>query len=408
MSDLVLVLFDDRVAREWMPFALTRPAGELRFGALTLRERAERVFRARCLGHLTLSHLRPFDEPWSAPVLDPAQLPRDRNLLFLSSRAVPAWQGPPALGDQAALLGIGGEVCGWYAPAGTEPPPAEFLLDPAAHAPSALPVQTMAGAVLQGVWELVTRNAEQVARDVTALFPRADGPQALPAGVHVLGSAPLILGRDVTIEPGVVLDLREGPVWLDDESTVCALTRLAGPAYIGRKTELLGGRFSAVSIGPMCKVHGEVEESVFLGYANKAHDGFLGHAYVGCWVNLGALTTNSDLKNNYGPVRLWTPNGEADTGELKFGCLLGDHVRTGIGIMLNTGTVVGAGACIFGASQPPKYVPPFAWGTGDSLGEYELEKFLATAETVMARRNVVLTPGQRELLRAAWDLGRNS
>ena len=141
---------------------------------------------------------------------------------------------------------------------------------------------------------------------------------------------------------------------------------------------------------------------MLLGYVNKAHDGYIGHALVGRWVNLGALTTNSDLKNNYGTISVWTPDGDVDTGQIKVGCFLGDHVKTGIGTLLNTGTVVGSGSNIFGGAMPPVAVPPFSWGSGSNLTEYRLDKFLETAERVMARRDVALTPGVRAVLEAAW------
>lgn len=406
MAELALILFDDAEARAWMPFVLTRPAGELRFGALTLRERAERVFGARCSGHLCDRWLAAFDEPWAPPVLDPGALPRDLDLLFLSSRVVPAWGPPPpfARSEPATLL-LQGTVCGWYVPAGRDPPPGEALLQPnAAGGIRGEPV-SLDGILVSRVWELIDRNAEQVARDVEALHGRV-APPALPAGVHVLGDGALVVEEGASVEPGAVLDVREGPIWLEAGSTVRAFTRLAGPAHIGRGTILLGGAVSTVSIGPMCRIHGEVEESIVLGYANKRHDGYLGHSYVGAWVNLGALTTSSDLKNNYGPVRVWTPTGEVEAGGIKLGCLLGDHVKTGIGTLLNTGTVVGAGSSIFGPGMPPKYVPPFSWGTGAGAAEYELEKFLTVAETVMRRRDVILTPKQRALLCAAWQVSR--
>ncbi|HEX8246434.1 MAG TPA: hypothetical protein VF541_23215, partial [Longimicrobium sp.] len=141
-------------------------------------------------------------------------------------------------------------------------------------------------------------------------------------------------------------------------------------------------------------------------YVNKAHDGHIGHAYLGAWVNLGAFTTNSDLKNNYSTVRLWTPDGETDTGEIKMGCLLGDHVKTGIGLLLNTGTVVGAGSNLYGAAMPPKYVAPFSWGTGEELTAYRVDKFLEVAERAMGRRSVELTPGMRAQLERAWQRAR--
>jgi UDP-N-acetylglucosamine diphosphorylase/glucosamine-1-phosphate N-acetyltransferase len=164
---------------------------------------------------------------------------------------------------------------------------------------------------------------------------------------------------------------------------------------------LLGGSFTAVSVGPACKVRGELEETIVLGHSNKAHDGFIGHSLIGRWVNLGANTTNSDLKNNYSSVRVWTPAGERDTGERKIGCFVGDHAKTAIGTLLNTGTVVGPGANLFGSGMPPKYVRPFSWGGGLAL--HDLARFLDTARVVMERRGESLSAGSERVLRAVWQ-----
>ena len=141
---------------------------------------------------------------------------------------------------------------------------------------------------------------------------------------------------------------------------------------------------------------------VFCGFDNKAHDGYLGHALVGRWVNLGALTTNSDLKNDYGPVRVDLPGGTVDTGLMKVGALLGDHVKTGIGTVLNTGTVVGAGSNVFGGGMPPKAIPPFSWVGGGAVVPYRWEKFLQVAQTVVARRDQPWTPGVEAVLHRLW------
>lgn len=404
MSNAALVLFDDRAALDWQPFALTRPIGELRFGALTLRERAERVLGLPCIGHLTGKHLLGFDEPGAPPVLELGSLPTDRGILFLSSRAVLAWGNAPVAPLAApTLLRLGTTPCGWYAAAGTAPPEPDFFLEPVAPAGGGEIV--LHGTFLERPWQLISQNADQVARDILALFPEPPAAELGP-GIYLLGAAPLVVDRSASIEPGVVLDLRHGPIWIDEGAHIASFTRLTGPVYIGRNTMILGGPIAESSIGPVSRIHGEVESSVVLGYSNKAHDGFLGHAYLGSWVNLGAMTTNSDLKNNYGNVRVWTPAGEVDSGERKLGCMLGDHVKTAIGTLLNTGTVVGAGANLFGGQMPPHYVPPFTWGTGRDAGEYELERFLATAAVVMSRRNVELSPQQRLLLESAWKLGR--
>ncbi len=410
MAERALVLFDDVVARQFLPFTLTRPAGELLFGACLQRRRLEAIVGARCIGHLAAPHLADFDEPGAVRVLAAPVLAHDDAVLYLSSRAVPDWPlEPPADAlprTGPALLTVGGEPCGWLAPPGTEPPPG-FLEDPAAAAPGDVAPYELGGYLLRHVWELVTRLEEQLARDIDALAPARRVPPTTP-GVHVLGTAPVAIGEGVLIDPQVVLDARHGPIWLDEGVSVRPFTHLCGPAYVGPGTTLLGGAIEGCAFGPVCKVHGQVEASVLLGYCNKAHAGFLGHAALGRWVNLGAMTTNSDLKNNYRPVDVWTPAGATSTGEIKLGCFIGDHVKTGIGTLLNTGTVIGAGSMLYGAEMPPKHVLPFSWGCGEALVPYELEKFLVAAAAAMARRDVIMSDAERRQLCAAWRLGRGA
>jgi UDP-N-acetylglucosamine diphosphorylase/glucosamine-1-phosphate N-acetyltransferase len=399
-----LILFDDAIARDWAPFALTRPIGELLFGAFTQRARSERALAARCVGHAGCPELSGFDEPGAAPVLDGIP-PAHHARIFLCSRVVLTWGNRPQWPAQPAAVLVAGRVAGWFVPAGA-PAPEPRALSALAAAPPPPGALDLPGRWLTNVWDLITENTAQLGIDLAELAGKE--PSEPPPGLACIGYRPgmLQLGDDVTIEPGVVFDFSDGPIRLDDRVVVRAFTRLSGPAYVGPDSVLLGGPYSHISVGPVCKVHGELEASIVLGYSNKAHDGFLGHAYLGRWVNLGAMTTNSDLKNNYGSVRLWTPGGSVDTGEMKIGCLLGDHVKTGIGALLNTGTVVGAGANLYGAELPPKYVAPFSWGSGAQLSSYDVEKFLATAELAMGRRQVQLTDAMKRLLRAAWQRGR--
>ena len=405
-SSLSLVLFDDAVAAKWEPFALTRPGGELLFGTLTLRTRAERVFGARCVAHHAADHLQGFAEGDAPPVLRYADAPGEDERLFLSSRAVPAWesgeQWRERRGGAGAVL-IDSEVVGWYAPAGTPAPGAEFFASPGGLSDRTGAV-VLPGKTVGPVWELMSLTPGQIAEDVAFLFPHA--ATSLPAGAYAFGEHPVVVGDGATVEPGVVFDTTAGPVWLDEGSHVRAFSRVAGPVYLGRGSTILGGTVEQSSIGPTCKIRGEFAESVALGWVNKAHDGHIGHAYLGAWVNLGAETTNSDLKNNYSSVRLWTPDGETDTGEMKIGGFLGDHVKTGIGLLLNTGTVVGAGSNLYGAEMPPKYVPPFSWGTGAELEAYRVDRFLQVAERAMDRRGVTLSDGARRQLEAAWRRAR--
>jgi UDP-N-acetylglucosamine diphosphorylase/glucosamine-1-phosphate N-acetyltransferase len=185
---------------------------------------------------------------------------------------------------------------------------------------------------------------------------------------------------------------------------VRAGARLEGPLYIGAASRVIGGAVRGSAIGPHCRVHGEVAASVLLGFANKAHDGFVGHSVLGHWVNLGAGTTTSNLKNTYGPVRLEVAGKRIETGRSNLGTLFGDHAKTAIGTMLATGTVVGAGANVFGAIAPPQYVPAFAWGsTGERITE---EGFLTVARRVLARRDVAWSEARQESLRRAYGRSR--
>jgi UDP-N-acetylglucosamine diphosphorylase/glucosamine-1-phosphate N-acetyltransferase len=172
---------------------------------------------------------------------------------------------------------------------------------------------------------------------------------------------------------------------------------------IGANAIVAGGRIAGSAVGEYSRVHGELSSSIFIGHANKAHDGFVGHSVIGRWANLGAGTITSNLKNSYGTVSVWTPSGVRPSGLQFAGSFIGDHAKTGIGTRLTTGSVVGAGANVFGDRMPPKFVPPFAWGDAAPFAEFELEKFLEVAERVMRRRDVPLGDGARRTLRAAWE-----
>jgi len=215
------------------------------------------------------------------------------------------------------------------------------------------------------------------------------------------------IGKGAEIHPFVCIDTRNGPVTLEEGVEVHPFTRIEGPCYVGAKSILLGAKIrEGTSIGPMCRVGGEVEESIIHGYSNKYHDGFLGHAYVGEWVNLGALTTNSDLKNDYSTVSLMMGGKTIDTGSTKVGSFIGDHVKTSICTLLNTGTVVGTASILVATGAPlPKYIPAFAWFLNGVVSKgFGLNAIVDTARTAMGRRKVTMTPEDEALLRKIFEL----
>jgi UDP-N-acetylglucosamine diphosphorylase/glucosamine-1-phosphate N-acetyltransferase len=168
----------------------------------------------------------------------------------------------------------------------------------------------------------------------------------------------------------------------------------------------VGGKIrEGTGIGPVCRIGGELEKSIFLGYSNKYHEGFLGHSYVGEWVNLGALTTNSDLKNNYGSIKVMVDGSLIDTGLAKVGAFLGDHVKTGIGTLLNTGISIGFSSNLFGGGMiNQRQIPAFFWGSTETEEEYKLDKAIQTAQAVMKRRKTELSQEEADLFKKIFQL----
>jgi UDP-N-acetylglucosamine diphosphorylase/glucosamine-1-phosphate N-acetyltransferase len=397
VSAIRFFLFDDRRARRWAPFTLTRPVGEMLFGCMSIRERSERVFGLPCEGQVSRHALVGFDEPGAARAIDLADVGESGTRVILSSRAVLDFQSFEVPADGGRIF-VGGEAAGWVLPDGAPLPSEHWLRDPTADPKDGTRLD-LDGHLLGHPWDLVAANPDQIAADVAHLWD----PASVPEGVVRIGDAALSMAPGATIEPGVYLDLRDGPIRLEEGVRIEGPARLTGPLFVGAGSTVLGGTVGTSTIGPTCLVRGEVAHCVLLGFVNKAHDGHIGHAILARWVNLGAFTTNSDLKNNYRPVSVWTPDGARDSGLIKVGCFLGDHVKTGIGTVLNTGTVIGAGSNIFGGMMPPTVVPPFSWGSGSDLRDHRLEKFLETAQAAMARRDEQMTPGVTSLLRQAWQ-----
>ena len=263
------------------------------------------------------------------------------------------------------------------------------------------------------LWDFVDLNEKEIESDFRSMTPGLDFKHMLKkcdmdttAVIYDLKN--VFIGKGSKIDAHVVLDARGGPIYVDEDVWIKSHTRVEGPAYIGKGTNLVGGKVApGSSLGPVCRIGGEVENSIFLGFSNKYHEGFLGHSYVGQWVNLGALTTNSDLKNNYSQVRVQLKDNQINTGLIKVGAFLGDHVKTGIGTLLNTGINVGFAANLFGGRMPKdRFIPSFAWYDGKDLKEYRLDQFISTASEVMKRRGVKLEEEEKNFLKELFALTR--
>jgi UDP-N-acetylglucosamine diphosphorylase / glucose-1-phosphate thymidylyltransferase / UDP-N-acetylgalactosamine diphosphorylase / glucosamine-1-phosphate N-acetyltransferase / galactosamine-1-phosphate N-acetyltransferase len=369
---------------EWAPFAGVRPVAELRAGIWRVRERWEAAVGNDATALLG-SHAAAFsegDEPAIRPV-SPIDGPAIIGAAWFAPTGAPVDPGP------AHRFVHGYQTVGWAVPAG------ERWDGPHTRGPE-LPIE---GVLLRGTFDLLTALEELLPADCADFLAAPN--DGVPVGSVVLGDPTHLVSLGANVEPGVVFDCRNGAVVLDQGAEVRSGTRLEGPVYVGPGTKILGGFIRASVLGSECRVRGEIAASVFLGFANKSHDGFVGHSVIGPWVNLGAGTTTSNLKNTYGQVRLEVDGQRIDTGRLNVGSLIGDHAKTAIGTMLATGTVVSAGANVFGTPMPPKYVPPFAWGCSGSERMTE-DGFLRIAERVMSRRNVTFSAERRESLRQTF------
>ncbi len=237
-------------------------------------------------------------------------------------------------------------------------------------------------------WDIVSFNGEAINLDVLE-FWSCENPEELyqrfnsdKPGIYIHPSA--------KVSANAFFDVSEGPVVIDEAAVVEPRSLIQGPVYIGKNSRVMGGIIrEGCSIGPVCKIGGELEQSIVLGYSNKCHEGFIGHSYIGEWVNLGALTANSDLKNNYSEVTVRVKGKDIPTGLIKVGSFIGDHTKTGIGTLLNTGIVIGFCCNMYGGMLfPQKEIGSFRWGTPEDMMEFKLDKAVQIAKISMKRRGM--------------------
>lgn len=250
--------------------------------------------------------------------------------------------------------------------------------------------------VIEYLWQAITLNIEQINKDLKFL----SGYTVPNSEATLINSKNVYAHHSAMISKGAVVDASHGPVVIASDVHINPLTYLKGPLYLGENcvvepfAQLKGG----CSIGPVCKLGGELNSVIIQGWSNKVHEGHLGDAYLGQWVNLGAGTVNSNLKNNYSDISVMVNGKMTKTDSKHVGCFIGDHVKTAIGTRLNTGTVIGAGSNIVSNKFPPKTIPPFSWCIGDKVKPARWDAFLATAKIVKSRRGLDLSSAEISLL----------
>jgi UDP-N-acetylglucosamine diphosphorylase/glucosamine-1-phosphate N-acetyltransferase len=266
-----------------------------------------------------------------------------------------------------------------------------------------LPPMDPQSRMVERLWDLITWNEESLIEDSSHL--RREDLSKPQGAYHMIEEGNVWIGPEAQIQPGVVLDGSKGPVVVDHHTIIGANSVLQGPCYIGPFAQVrpLTLIRPGTSIGMMCRIGGEVSNSILFGYSNKAHDGFLGDSYVGKWVNIGAGTTTSNLKNTYGEISVLTPRGAEKSGRRHLGSLIGDHVKTAIGTRLMAGSYVGFASMLAGSGFAEKFIPSFSFWTDKGMEPYRIGKAIEVMKTVFGRRDRPWTNVDETVVRYAAE-----
>ncbi len=258
---------------------------------------------------------------------------------------------------------------------------------------------------IENIWDIFSDNGREIEADFKLLTKARKSQKVSDTNT--------VIGKHIFIEKGAkiscsILNAENGPIYIGKNTEIMEGAIIRGPFAMGEKAVLKMGAkiYGPTTLGPHCKVGGEVNNSVFFGYSSKAHDGFLGNSVIGEWCNLGADTNNSNLKNNYAEVKLWNYEMERfkKTGLQFCGLIMGDHSRCGINTMFNTGTVIGVSANIFGSGFPRNFVPSFSWGGVSGFQVYKLPKVFEVASKVFERRKLDFDENEQNILTEVYDL----
>lgn len=399
MNDMLnIVLFDDQRVRRFFPLTLTRPMAELRVGILSVKEKWSKALRVQPsdISSYSLPHL-------NAIFLQPKEGGVTEQYLYINSAYFPSQalvEEILTLQSKEVLVDTQGQQIALLSDA-----PVQDIRTKAPIAQntrkSSLDLHKQQ---LQHIWDIFELNDHQIRADIVWLNLSKN---------TTISSTNQVIGDALYVEDGAsvecaMLNTSTGPIYIGKNSNIMEGAMIRGPVAIceGGVVKMGTKIYGATTIGPYSKVGGELNNSVITGYSNKGHDGFLGNSVIGEWCNLGADTNTSNLKNNYSEVNIWSYNTASfQNSQRQFvGLVMGDHSKSAINTMFNTGTVVGTFCTLFGSDFPEKFVPDFSWGFLKNWQEHTFEKAIQTARLVMQRRNIELTDQHIKLYQAVLDL----
>jgi UDP-N-acetylglucosamine diphosphorylase/glucosamine-1-phosphate N-acetyltransferase len=399
-----ITVFDDNHQEHFFPLTQNRSLGDLRCGILKLRQRLQNIAEQDVCSIIikpdleTLYQIRHKDWQINASVSEDTLYLNSRIKLEVGAKAELLSLKP------GAILVAGDAIIAVRSDLGFDTFPD---IESYASSSSDRAISSQIS-LYRHLADIIHDNSRLIRSDFEEFFYDEENFMETEHGVCLLDPYNIWIGEGASIKPGVVLDASEGPIVIDNDVVIMSNAVICGPVYIGKKSTIkIGAKiYPGTSIGPVCKIGGEVEGSIFQAYSNKQHEGFIGHSYIGEWVNIGADTNNSDLKNTYKNVSYYSHAHKlkVDSGTMFLGAVVADHVKFGINCTINTGCVIGLGSNLWGSDLISDYIPPFSWGQANQLIPYRLEAFLETVQQVKQRRGLSLDKAERELYSRMYSL----
>ena len=410
-----ICIFEDELYLNFEPLIYSRPVYDLVCGMNTLKKKILRAFP----GEKVVLKCRPYLEPFVKEKnrkLKVNEFEED-DYLFVNGRII----APPNLKkilsdkskDDRAYISNGVVVAAKVSKKNLK----KLSLDKTeiinTRIFNQLPFVEVEVICVNYLWDLVYLNGKEIQNDFEFFTKAKKSKTSVKKknykGVNFINRKKIFIDKNVELKPGVVLDASSGPICIDKSVTIFSNSVIQGPVYIGESSHIKAAAtiYPNVSIGKVCKIGGEVEDSIVLSFTNKQHSGFLGHSYLGSWINIGADTNCSDLQNNYGTIKVQVNGRHIDSGKQFVGLMMGDHSKTAINTMFNTGTVVGFSCNIYGAGFPPKYIPSFSWGGSDAVREYKFLKAIETARAVLNRRDKEFSNQDEKLFNEVFEFTKD-
>lgn len=387
------ILFDDHSWENLLPLTFTKPVAGIRIGILTITEKWEHYLN----GKLTFQTQEYLSHKFKASYTN--------NAVFINGKICPTPELLAQINNLEFNTGIKKE---------------NTLIAYRSNTASAMVInEAMENSIevalnyisIDNVWDIFSKNGEAIKSDFE-MITKGRTSQAISISNTIIGDANLLFIEEGAVVEAAILNTNAGPIYIAKDAEIMEGSVVRGPFSLGEQAalKLCTKIYGPTTVGPHCKVGGEVNNSVIFAYSNKGHDGFLGNSVIGEWCNLGADTNNSNLKNNYGTVKLYnySQNKMIDTGLQFCGLVMGDHSKCGINTMFNTGTVVGVGANIFGGGFPPTHIPSFSWGGAEGMEVYKLDKMIETANRVYARRNLSIDSIEKQILETVFQQTESS